>query len=328
VFGNGRKIGMIQLIEFDFAQRTDRILRTDEIPAARAGGRFIWADIAGGDPSALAGVSKDFQTPPEVTGAMARPAPGGRMDVYPSALHFSVVEPRWFGGALETISIECVLGPGYLLSVHASPSEAIDRMRSACREDFARHSKSSGFLLYELADQLRESYGRTLQELREVVETLQKQLFHEASDRLFHDAADRMNALNELRHALVGVRELFHALAQRKSEFVPESTQPHLSRLAETFGRLAGDLESERQLLKETLNLYIGMVGHRTNRIVSRLTVINGIFLPLMFLCGVYGMNFVHQPELQWKWGYAGFWMLVVVIAGGLYLRMRRSRWL
>jgi magnesium transporter len=42
------------------------------------------------------------------------------------------------------------------------------------------------------------------------------------------------------------------------------------------------------------------------------------IFLPLTFLCGVYGMNFGVLPELHWRYGYAMFWLSV----GGIALRV------
>jgi magnesium transporter len=60
--------------------------------------------------------------------------------------------------------------------------------------------------------------------------------------------------------------------------------------------------------------------------VMKRLTVVSVIFLPLTFLCGVYGMNFDHLPELHWSYGYAFFWTLVLGIVIGLLVLMRRSR--
>lgn len=53
------------------------------------------------------------------------------------------------------------------------------------------------------------------------------------------------------------------------------------------------------------------------------------IFLPLTFLCGVYGMNFGEQrmPELGWQYGYAAFWAMAILIGGGLLTYMKLRRW-
>ena len=72
----------------------------------------------------------------------------------------------------------------------------------------------------------------------------------------------------------------------------------------------------------------MGMVSHRTNRVVSRLTVFSMIFLPLGFLAGVYGMNFEHLPELRWRFAYPVFWLLVVLFVTAFIAFARRRKWL
>jgi magnesium transporter len=43
---------------------------------------------------------------------------------------------------------------------------------------------------------------------------------------------------------------------------------------------------------------------------------------------GIYGMNFTFMPELTWKYGYASWWLIIVVISVLLYRVFRRSGWL
>lgn len=60
---------------------------------------------------------------------------------------------------------------------------------------------------------------------------------------------------------------------------------------------------------------------------MKTLTVISAIFIPLTFLVGVYGMNFRHMPELDWKYGYAAVWGFMLVTAGLLVWYMHKKRW-
>ena len=60
--------------------------------------------------------------------------------------------------------------------------------------------------------------------------------------------------------------------------------------------------------------------------VMKKLTVVNVVFLPLTFLCGIYGMNFDRLPELHWNLGYAWFWLLVAVIVTGVVALSRRAR--
>jgi magnesium transporter len=93
-----------------------------------------------------------------------------------------------------------------------------------------------------------------------------------------------------------------------------------------TIERVLQDLLVDRDILSESLNLHMSIVTHRTNQVMKKLTVVSVIFLPLTFLCGVYGMNFQNLPELHWRYGYAAFWVAVVVIVGAIAWLSRRAR--
>jgi magnesium transporter len=69
-------------------------------------------------------------------------------------------------------------------------------------------------------------------------------------------------------------------------------------------------------------------MSNRMSEVMKVLTVIGTIFIPLTFLAGVYGMNFHHFPELEWKWAYGGFWLICVVVAAGMVGWFRRRGWL
>jgi len=45
-------------------------------------------------------------------------------------------------------------------------------------------------------------------------------------------------------------------------------------------------------------------------------------------IAGIYGMNFVHMPELAWRYGYPIVVAMMVVICTVLYRLFRRSGWL
>ena len=101
---------------------------------------------------------------------------------------------------------------------------------------------------------------------------------------------------------------------------------PFLQNMVGTVDHVLQDLLVDRDILSESLNLYMSMVGHRTNRVMNRLTVVSVIFLPLTFLCGVYGMNFEILPELKWEYGYAIFWVVVAAIVTVLIAYMRNKK--
>jgi hypothetical protein len=102
---------------------------------------------------------------------------------------------------------------------------------------------------------------------------VQLQLFGQVDDDIFRHVSLLTQDILVFRKIVLASRELMHELASRKSAFVSETTQPFLENMAGALERLGGDLTTEREVLNETLNLYMGMVSHRTNKVVNRLTV-------------------------------------------------------
>lgn len=90
--------------------------------------------------------------------------------------------------------------------------------------------------------------------------------------------------------------------------------------------RLHGYVEMMREHLLQIREMYQTQVDIEQNRIVTFLTVITTIFLPLTLVTGWYGMNFVHMPELGWKYGYLIIIVLsvIVVVAEIHYCKKRK----
>jgi len=64
------------------------------------------------------------------------------------------------------------------------------------------------------------------------------------------------------------------------------------------------------------------------NAVMKVLTIIATIFMPLTFIAGIYGMNFKHMPELEWKWGYPMVWLVVIGISIFMLTYFKKKRWL
>jgi magnesium transporter len=318
----------MRIIEFDFAARVDREVPAEVVPEAVAAGRYCWIDARNEDRAAAETLLERLRLPDHVAAEVFGPDREGRCDVYEACLHLAVNEAHVEDGRLSATPVDVVLAPGFMFTYRTREVRFLQTMRETCHEDFVRFSRSPGFLLYEVGDHLLNVYRQNLRQLAAAVQAARLKLFGAVDDAIFRDVAALTSDLVAFRRIVLAARDIFHELATRRSAFVSETTQPFLDRIAQTLERLSDDLAGEREVLSEALNLYLGIVGHRTNRIVSRLTVISLVFLPLSFLCGVYGMNFERMPELSWRHGYLFFWGVALLVGGGLLYVIHRKRWI
>lgn len=58
------------------------------------------------------------------------------------------------------------------------------------------------------------------------------------------------------------------------------------------------------------------------------LTIFSTIFIPLSFISGVYGMNFINIPEHKWKYGYLMFWGISLVIIIIMIRFFKKKDWI
>ena len=84
--------------------------------------------------------------------------------------------------------------------------------------------------------------------------------------------------------------------------------------LASRVSRLHGYTENIRENLLQLHELYQAQIDISQNEIMTILTIVTTVFLPLSLLAGWYGMNFPNMPLLRWKYGYLTVILITIAI--------------
>ncbi len=94
------------------------------------------------------------------------------------------------------------------------------------------------------------------------------------------------------------------------------------------YRRIEIMIEDVNERSVSLINLNLSVSSQRSNEVMRFLTIYSAFFMPLTFLVGVYGMNFQFMPEINWRWGYAFCWFLMIGMAGFHFWWFRRKKWL
>lgn len=318
----------VQVVEFDFAAKQQRSIASHQVSAAFEAGHFVWLDVEahdldearrllGGLPGLAGSIIEDALTAEAAT----------RHARYDDCIHVVVSGCQERGQNFDLQRVDIVISESLLVTLHKGHVAFMDAVRRDYKHDFERFAKSPSFLIYELWDHLIENYLEIQKRMEERVEQLQNELRGpQVDDAVFGRISELGADLLHFRKILLPARAVLTDLSTRRTLFISETTQAFLHNMVGTVEHVLQDLLVDRDILSESLNLYMSLVSHRTNEVMKRLTVVSVVFLPLTFLCGVYGMNFEILPELHWQHGYALFWVLVAIIVVGLLSLMRRAR--
>jgi magnesium transporter len=318
----------VAVASLDFANKTESTCTFAEARAEMEAGRFVWIDIDATDLDEARRLLLSLKPIGEETIDDAlRHEPSTQLARYDDYLHLVVSGCRQLGGQFELERVDVIVAERFLVTIHKGPVVFLTSVRRDYRRDFLRFARSPSFLVYEVWDHLLDNYLTVQKIMEERVERLQEELrTGKVDDTVFARLSELGADLLHFRKVLLPSRAVLTDLATRRSLYVSEATQPFLHNMVGTLEHVLQDLLVDRDILSESLNLYMSVVSHRTNEVMKRLTVVSVIFLPLTFLCGVYGMNFDRLPELHWDYGYLYFWALALGIVVGVLFLMRRAR--
>jgi magnesium transporter len=318
---------LVSVVELDFKTKQHQKLTCDDARASMEAGRFVWIDVdVARVEDARALLAKLALCAPEIVEDAMTREPATQIARYDNYIHLVLSGCRLSGSKFDLERVDAIMGERFLLTLHRGQPVFLEAVRKQYLADFVRFAQSPSFLLYELWDCLIDNYLSVHKRFEERVEEVQRRLIGDVDEAVFGEASELTTDLLHLRKVVMPARAVLTDLSTRKSPFVSEATQPFLGNMVGTVERVLQDVLVDRDILSGTLNNYMSMVAHQTNKIMNRLTVVSVIFLPLTFLCGVYGMNFDVLPEKNWKYGYLIFWIVVVVIAGLLLWFMRKKK--
>jgi magnesium transporter len=314
------------MVAFDFEAKREAELQLEQLEAAFAVGHFVWIDVAFSDVEQareLLGVF-GLLAPETIDEALTR-APATQLARYAEYVHFAVSACEAVEGRLSLARVDCAIGERFMITVHRDGVRFVESMRRNYHHDFARFARTPSFLVFELWDTLIDSYLGVQRELEAQVVNLQRTLMsHAEAESVFYDVARLGAELLDFRKVVLLARGVLNDLATRPSIYVSEISQGRLLNLVGTLEHVLQELLVDRDVLAQSLNLHMSLVSHRTNLVMKKLTAANFVFLPLTFLCGVYGMNFRNFPELEWSHGYALFWLTAATLVGAVAWLTRR----
>ena len=141
--------------------------------------------------------------------------------------------------------------------------------------------------------------------------------------------------LNVIRKFLMDMRihyeqmlDLGQELEENENGFFKEKNLRYFRLFTERVMRLMDQVKSLRDYTVQLRELFSTQLDIRMNRIMTVLTVVTVIFMPLTLIVGWYGMNFVYMPELKWRYGYLAVFLVCAAILVGSVAWFRKRKWL
>ena len=141
--------------------------------------------------------------------------------------------------------------------------------------------------------------------------------------------------LNDIRASLLDLHmhyehmiDLAKELEENENEFFEIDNLRYFKLLSERVMRLQDTVVSLREYIVQLRNLIGEQLAIKQNHIMTLLTVVTTIFMPLTVIAGWFGMNFTNMPSINSPWGYPLTILASIAIVVASLVWFRRKRWL
>ena len=185
----------------------------------------------------------------------------------------------------------------------------------------------SDYLLYSLIDIIVDNYFVIIEKIGKKIDEIEEELVENPMIETLQAIHLLKRELILLRKAIWPTRTVINSL-QQEEEYIQRNTQIYLRDVYDHIIQIIDTFENYRDIISGMLDIYLSSISNRMNEIMKVLTIISTIFIPISFLAGFYGMNFLYMPELKIPTAYPILIIVMATIAGVMLLFFKRKRWL
>jgi len=326
----------ITLINYDADHVAERELTSaDECPECKDDKTVTWINIEGvHDAAVVERIGTAFGLHPLVMEDVMNTEQRPKIEDYDDYLYIVVrmlyERPGDDEDSLEIDSeqVSFIVGPNVLVTFLEDPGDVFDPVRKRIRENRGRVRKyGTDYLAYALIDVIVDNYFTVLERFGDLTEDLEQEVMGDPTIETLHAIQQMKRAMIQVRRAIWPLRDVVSVLVRGDSSLIKKATVVFLRDIYDHVVRVVDVVETQREMLGGLMEIYLSTVSNRMNEVMKVLTVIATVFIPLTFIVGVYGMNFVNMPELHWRYGYWFTWGVMVVVVGVMVLYFRRKKW-
>jgi magnesium transporter len=228
-----------------------------------------------------------------------------------------------------TEQISFVFGANFLISFQERKADFFEHLRVRLRENKGiLRERASDYLLYAMLESILDNYFKTLNKLDEEIERFNfTDTKKEPSPNALEIIENHKKFVHFIKKSILPIKEFSQVVERGECQYIEQKHIKYFLEIKDLCLTLIDSSDMILASLESATNLFFSLQGHRMNQVMKTLTIVATIFIPLTFIAGIYGMNFTNMPELEWKYGYLGIWIIMIFIFLGMMLFLRKKKW-
>lgn len=232
--------------------------------------------------------------------------------------------------------IAVFFGRNFVVTFQEREGDPFDPVRKRIESSMPNRLRERGadYLAYALIDAIVDSYFPPIDAASELVDHIEDEMLRSPQKHQMQQLHQLRRGTNVLKNVLWPLRDALATLIRSDVSYVKAETKVFLNDTLDHSIGLIELVETQRDTMTGLIEMHLSLSQARTNEIISVLTIVSAIFIPLTFIVGVWGMNFDpetspwNMPELRAYYGYPSALAFMVLVAVSLVAFFKWKKWL
>jgi magnesium transporter len=290
---------------------------------------FVWVGLHEPDEALLGKLQEEFGLHDlaieDAHHAHQRP----KVELYDDSLFIALHTAQVVAGKIEFGETHLFVGRNYLVTVRHGASLSYAPARKSCEQNYELLSLGPSYALYAVLDFIVDNFMPIVDSFKAELHELEQEIFEDTFKR---EVVERLYLLKRelvtLRLAVSPLQDILNQLVRLHGGLIREEIRPYLRDVFDHAARISDATNSMGELLTAAMSVNLAMVSVGQNEVVKRLAGWAALLAAPTLIASWYGMNFHHMPELDKPYAYPLLITFTIGICVGLFIWLRRSKWL
>ncbi|WP_327177834.1 magnesium and cobalt transport protein CorA [Streptomyces sp. NBC_01335] len=307
----------------------------------REGGGFAWIGLHEPTEAEFAVIAREFGLHPlaveDAVHAHQRP----KLERYDDTL-FTVFKTIHYvehaeltatSEVVETGEVMCFTGRDFVITVRHGGQGSLRALRHRLQDDPELLAKGPSAVLHSIADHVVDGYIAVAGAMQDDIDEVEIDVFSTPTKGSARGTdAGRIYQLKrevlEFKRAVSPLQRPMQLLSERPMRLIDPDIQKYFRDVADHLARVQEEVLGFDELLNSILQANLAQATVTQNEDMRKITSWAAIVAVPTMICGVYGMNFEHMPELRWTYGYPMVLGVIAVVCFSIHRTLKRNGWL
>ena len=227
---------------------------------------------------------------------------------------------------LDVVDFDVFVGPDYVITVEEGDCTAV--RQALDKTDIQKHQYRPDQVMYRVMDAIVDNYLPALDRLNDIIDESEDDVLTNPHPTILQHIFDLKRTLIELRRVLTNMRDVVAHLQRTDSDLIKPDLLPFLRDVYDHVARNLDIVETQRDIVNGSLEIYLSSVANRTNEVMKVLTIVGTVTLPAVIITGLFGMNVKGMPFVNAPQGFGIVAGIVVATSVFLGILLRVKHWL